>query len=200
MKQPTQPAIAARRHPRAAVGDAVTAARQPRMQPLAQSQVQPHTQSKVPGQPHAQPRSVPRPRRCAGFTLVESIVVMLLLAGAAGAILAMVPKLRQTQDPARDEVAGQMLMNACAERLLAIRRSLGFSQVGNAACNGMGGVAGFAANPTVSIVNGAGTTLTACSVDFNTVANRTCRATISITRSTGLPVRLVPIILQMSFY
>jgi type II secretory pathway pseudopilin PulG len=139
-----------------------------------------------------------RQRRCRpiggrGFTLFETIIVIGLLAMASVVIAAIQPRVWATQTNFRDQVVGLELMRGCAERLLAVRRNTGYTAVTNTLCNGMGGVGGFAANPTVTLADGANNVLASCST-------ATCTATI-LASKTGTPAAtLVAITLQLSNY
>jgi prepilin-type N-terminal cleavage/methylation domain-containing protein len=140
----------------------------------------------------ARRRAAPRAARQAGFTLFETIIVIALLALVAGGLLAMQPQVHKVQSEGRDEVAGLDLMRACAERLLAIRRSAGYASVDTADCNGVGGSGGFASNPSVALKDASNATISSCS-------SATCTATISVTKTSGT-VALVPLTLQFSSY
>jgi prepilin-type N-terminal cleavage/methylation domain-containing protein len=130
--------------------------------------------------------------RQAGFTLFETIIVIALLALVAGGLLAMQPQVHKVQNEGREEVVGLDLMRACAERLLALRRSTGYATVDTAVCDGMGGTGGFAANPTVALKDASNAMISSCS-------SATCTATISVTKTAGT-VALVPLTLQLSNY
>ena len=127
-----------------------------------------------------------------GFTLFETIIVLLILALVATGLITMQSKLWSTQSTTRNQTVRQDLTRACAERLLAIRRQMGYSSVTNTLCDGLGTTGGFPANPSVSLTDAAGTTITSCS-------SATCTASISIS-NTGGTVALLPLTLQMSSY
>jgi len=57
----------------------------------------------------------------------------------------------------------------------------------------MGGVGGFASNPSVTLTDAGDTGITTCS-------SATCTATISITKSAGPAAALRPLTLQLSAY
>jgi type II secretory pathway pseudopilin PulG len=137
---------------------------------------------------------VPRPRtgQC-GFTLFESVLVIGMLAAASAALLSMQPRVFAAQTAMRDTYMGQELQQACAERILAVRRQSGLVAVTSALCNGMGGLSGFASNPTVALLDDTGaTSCTATSV--------ICTATIRVTKSSGPAAPLAAITLRMSQY
>ena len=94
-----------------------------------------------------------RPRLQRGFTLFETILVIGILTLVSLGIMAIQPQVFKTQTAGRDQFVGLELMRACAERLLAVRRATGFGSVTNSLCNGMGGVGGFASNPTVTLAD-----------------------------------------------
>src|SRR3954447_24434309 len=98
-----------------------------------------------------------RPTRRAyerGFTLFEAIIVIAMLAAAAAALLVIMPRVFQTQATARDEFVGVELLRACAERVLDVRRTTGFTAVKVNVCAGvntaMGGPGGWNA-PVVAL-------------------------------------------------
>ena len=132
-------------------------------------------------------------RRQAGFTLFETIIVIGLLALVSMGILALQPQVFKAQITGRDEYVGLVLMKACAERLLAVRRQTGFSSVTSSLCNGMGGVGGFASNPTVTLTDDASNSITTCS-------STTCTASILIAKTAAPAATLTPITLQLSAY
>ena len=134
-----------------------------------------------------------RRRREHGFTLFETVLVIGILAVVSLCIMAMQPQVFKAQTTARDEFVGVELMRACAERLLAVRRNTGYVTVANTLCNGMGGVGGFGSNPTVTLSDAGGTSVTTCS-------SATCTATIIVAKSAAPAATLTPITLQLSAY
>lgn len=128
-----------------------------------------------------------------GFTLVETILVIGMLALVSVTIAKMQPRVFATQTTSRDEFVGVELMRACAERLLAVRRYAGYPSVTNTLCNGMGGVGGFASNPTVTLVDDASGAITSCT-------STTCTATILISKTSGPAAALTPVTLRLSNY
>ena len=128
-----------------------------------------------------------------GFTLVESILAAGILALAAIAIMGVQKKIFANQTVARDQLVGTELVQACAERLLAVRRHTGFANVTSTLCNGMGGVGGFAANPTVTMQSASGVAITTC-------ATATCTATIRIAKTSGPAVPSGNVTLRLSNY
>lgn len=78
------------------------------------------------------PRSSSRFRSSRGFTLMESVIVILVLAIAGTAIVALQGKLFSSQGSVKNMQVGSRLMLECAEHVLATRR---FSQTGIAVIN-----------------------------------------------------------------
>ena len=133
-------------------------------------------------------------RRQGGFTLFETVLVIGMLALVSATIAGMQPRVFATQTTSRDEVVGVDLMRACAERLLAVRRNIGYTSVTNTLCNGVGGVGGFASNPGVTLTDAASTVITSCN-------SATCTATIIIGRTATPAVAVfAPITLRLSAY
>jgi len=116
-----------------------------------------------------------------------------MLTAVSLGIMAMQPQVFKTQTTGRDQVVGLELMHACAERLLAVRRNTGYASVTNSLCNGMGGVGGFASNPTVTLADANGNVITTC-------GSATCTATIIVTKSTAPAATLTPITLRFTAY
>ena len=128
-----------------------------------------------------------------GFTLIESIVTASLLGLAAVAIMGVQKNIFSTQTTGRDELVGTELVQACAERILTVRRKSGYINVTNTLCNGMGGISGFASNPTVTFTDSNGNSITTCSTS-------TCTATIGIAKASGPAVLLRNVTLRLSNY
>jgi len=133
------------------------------------------------------------PRGARGFTLFETVFVIVLLALVAAVIKGMQPRIFETQTNGRDQYVGLELARGCAERLLAVRRRLGYGNVTTTTCNGMGGLGSFGANPTVALKGSDNSVLTACST-------ATCTATISVAKTSGPAASLAAITLQLSAY
>jgi len=141
-----------------------------------------------------QPRTGGAQRRLQrGFTLFETIFVIGILTLVSLGIMAMQPQVFKTQTTGRDQFVGFELTRACAERLLAVRRATGYGSVTNSLCNGMGGVGGFASNPTVTLADANGNSIATCST-------ATCTATIIVAKSAAPAATLTPITLQLSAY
>ena len=138
-------------------------------------------------------RARPWRHRHGGFTLVETIFVIALLALVSVAIAKMQPQVFKTQTTSRDEYVGVELMRGCAERLLAVRRYAGYGNVTSTLCNAMGGISGFASNPTVTLKDDTDATITTCT-------STTCTATILIAKTSGPAATLTPLTLRLSNY
>jgi hypothetical protein len=128
-----------------------------------------------------------------GFTLFETILVIGILALVSMGLMAMQPSVFKTQTNGRDQYVGLELMRGCAERLLAVRRNAGYGSVTSTLCNGMGGIGGFANNPTVTMVDANGTAITTCS-------SATCTLTILIAKASAPAASLSALTLQLSSY
>ncbi len=135
------------------------------------------------------------PQRDGGFTLFETILVVAVLTMVSLGIMAIQPRVFATQNNGRDQYVGMEIMRACAERLLAVRRGVGYGNVTNTLCNGMGGVGGFNANPTVELRNGGatGSVVSACTGTL-------CTATVTVAKTSGPAASVTPLTLQLSFY
>jgi prepilin-type N-terminal cleavage/methylation domain-containing protein len=128
-----------------------------------------------------------------GFTLIESVMVIAMLAMVAAGLLSMQPRVFATQNNGRDQFVGLEAMQGCAERLLAVRRQLGYINVTSSLCNGMGGLGGFASNPTVSLTDASGNAVTTCT-------GASCTATIILSKTTGPAASLSALTLRLSAY
>lgn len=133
-------------------------------------------------------------RSCAqrGFTLFETIIVIALLALVSAGLLAMQPQVFKVQNDSRDQEVGLELMRACAERLLALRRTSSYGLVTSTSCNGMGGIGGFASNLNVTLTDASNATVSTC-------ASATCTATILATKTSGT-ASLVPLTVRLFSY
>ena len=139
-----------------------------------------------------------RPRggrhRQGGFTLFETILVIGVLAMVSAGLMAIQPQVFKTQNAGRDEFIGFELIRACAERLLAVRRHIGYGSVTTSTCNGMGaGVSDFAANPTVTLADADGNSIATCDT-------ASCTATIIVAKTAVPPATLTAVTLQLSPY
>lgn len=132
-------------------------------------------------------------RAALGFTLIETILVIGILALASVAISKLQWSVFRTQENGRDQYTGIELLQACADRLLTVRRRIGYGSVTNTLCNGMGGVAGFGANPTIVLTDASNTAVSTCS-------SATCTATITVTKASGQAASLAALTLQLRAY
>jgi len=130
--------------------------------------------------------------RPCGFTLFETILVIGLLALASVSLMKLHGSVFTTQTYGRDETVGNDLLRACAERLLSMRRNVGYTQVTNTLCSTMGNVGGFG-TPTVTMVDASATTITSCT-------SAVCTITISVAKTSGQAALLSPITVQLSAY
>ena len=144
-------------------------------------------------QPH--PQRLPRRRPQSGFTLFETILSIGILALAAVGMMTLQGGIFTAQTAARDLVTGTELQQACAERLLGVRRQSGYASVTNTLCATVGNVGGFGlAAVALSSTNGI-TTSTASPCSLNT-----CTATITIAKSSGPAAPLPALTLRLSSY
>jgi prepilin-type N-terminal cleavage/methylation domain-containing protein len=137
---------------------------------------------------HARPHRVAVSR---GFTLIESIIVLVVLSVAAAAIVTMQGNIFKGQADNKDIQVGAQLMQECAERVLAIRRqsNSAYASVTTSACSGLGNFGGFGV-PVVTLRDDSNTSVTTC-------ASTTCTATITIGKGGS---NLAPITLRLATY
>ncbi len=128
---------------------------------------------------------------CRGFTLIESIIALVLLGIASISIISLQTTIFNGQSDNKVLEVGTQLMQECAEQVLAMRRNLSYTSVTTSACNGLGNYGGFGA-PILTLINDSGSSVTAC-----TNASATCTATITINK--GGP-NLTPVVLQLVNY
>lgn len=133
--------------------------------------------------------------RQAGFTLFETILSIGILALAAAGMKTLQAGIFTTQTAARDLVTGTEIQQACAERLLGVRRQSGYASVTNTLCSTVGNVGGFGtAAVALSSTNGSTTsTASPCSLT-------TCTATITIAKTSGPAAPLPALTLRLSNY
>ena len=87
-----------------------------------------------------------------GFTLVESIIVLVVLSIAAAGIIAMQANMFTGQSVNKDLEVGVQLMQECAEQVLATRRQSGYAAVNTDTCSTLGNFGGFGA-PSVTVTS-----------------------------------------------
>ncbi len=88
--------------------------------------------------------------RCGGFTLVESIIVLVVLGIAAVGIISLQGRIFSGQSDIKNIQIGVQLMQECAEQVLAVRRQSGFSAVNTNTCSTLGNTGGFGP-PSVTV-------------------------------------------------
>lgn len=138
---------------------------------------------------HARSRQARQP---GGFSLIETIFVIALLALASVTIARMQPRIFSAQNTARDAYVGQELLQACAERLLTTRRRVGLGAVTNTLCAGLGGQGGFVASPTVTLRDAGNNVVVTCPLSL-------CTATITIGKSAAT-ASISALTVRMSVY
>ena len=129
-----------------------------------------------------------------GFTLFETIFVIALFTAASLVIGRMQPRLFEAQTNGRDQYVGVEVLRSCAERLLSLKRGSGIGAVTNTVCNGLGGVGGFAANPTVVLKDAAGSTVSTCPSG----AGSSCTATVTAAKTSGPAATLAALTVQFT--
>lgn len=127
-----------------------------------------------------------------GFTLVETLMVMVVLGIAATIIISLQGNIFQGEAANKDMQIGAQLMHECAEQVLGVRRrspSLGYTAVTTSACSGLGNYGGFG-TPVVTLINDSGSNVSAC-------ASASCTATITVGKDGS---NLTPITLRLIKY
>lgn len=135
--------------------------------------------------------------RSSGFTLVESIIVLLVLAIAAVAIVSLQGNIFYGQSDNKDLQVGVQLMQECAEQILAIRQnnsqnngysdsSLTDRTAATSNCSGMTVTGYSAAKVTITSGNSSTTGMAACPTSTGT----NCKL-VSITEGGLTPVTLM---------
>ena len=87
-----------------------------------------------------------------GFTLIETIFVMVLLSIAAVAIINLQGNVFNGQSGNKDLQVGVQLLQECAEQVIAVRRKSGFNAVNTSTCSALGNYGGFGA-PIVTLTS-----------------------------------------------
>ena len=124
-----------------------------------------------------------------GFTLVESIIVLVVLAIAAVAIVSLQGHIFTGQSGNKDLQVGVQLLQECAEQVLAVRRQSGYAAVTTNTCSTLGNSGGFGA-PSV--------TVTADNAGAACPSGGTCNKVV-ITLSKG-GASLTPVTLELVSY
>ena len=78
-----------------------------------------------------------------GFTLIETVVVMVILGIAAVAIINLQGNVFYGQSNNKDLQVGAQLLQECAEQVIAVRRKSGLNAVTTSTCNALGNYGGF---------------------------------------------------------
>ena len=128
--------------------------------------------------------------RCAGargFTLIESLIVLVVLSIAAVAIVSMQSNIFSGQSTTKDVEIGAQLLQECAEQVLATRRRVGYAATPD--CSTLGNYGGFG---TPSI------TVTADNAGAACPSGGTCKQVV-ITLSKG-GASLTPVTLELVSY
>ena len=129
-----------------------------------------------------------------GFTLIETLMVMVVLGIAATTIIGLQGNIFAGHGANKDMQVGVQLMHECAEQVLAIRRrspTVGYTNVTTAACSGLGNYGGFGV-PVVTLRDDSGASVSACAS-----TSSDCTATITIGKDGA---NLSPITLRLSKY
>jgi len=117
-----------------------------------------------------------------GFTLVETLIVMVVLGIAAVAIISLQGNIFKGQTDNQAIQVGVQLMQECAEQILATRRASGFAA--STSCSAMT-LPGYTA-PIVTTTVGSSTTITACP----SATSNSCKL-VSISQGGLTPVTLL---------
>lgn len=135
-----------------------------------------------------------RPAADRGFTLVETVITMVVLAIASVAIISLQGNIFNGQSGGRKMEIGAQLMQGCAEQMLATRRAIGYgatalapgspAAAATASCSGL--AIGSYAAPVVTITAGNSATITGCP----SAAASSCKL-VSITQGGLTPVSLM---------
>lgn len=125
-----------------------------------------------------------------GFTLVETLIVMVVLGIGAVAIISLQGNIFSGQSANQTIQVGVQLMQECAEQILAKRRSVtngyGYSSiVESTVCSTLGNYGGIVGVPIVTATPDVGTAGTCTS------ASSTCLVTITIAGLTSITLQLV---------
>jgi len=127
-----------------------------------------------------------------GFTLIETLAVMVLLGIAAATVITLQGAVFTRQSENKDLQVGVQLLQECGEQILALRRHVpgpGYAAVTTSACSLLGNVGGFGV-PVVTLHDDAGTSVAACTSTF-------CIASVSIGKAGSM---LAQITLRLSKY
>ena len=128
-----------------------------------------------------------------GFTLVESVIVLVLLSMAAAAIVSLQANIFTGQSGNKNLQVGVQLMQECAEQVLSIRQKNGYTDssltdrtAATSNCSGMTVTGYSAATVTITSGNSSTTGMAACPTSTGT----DCKL-VSITEGGLTPVTLM---------
>lgn len=127
-----------------------------------------------------------------GFTLIETLVVMVVLGVASTIIISLQGGIFVRQSSSKDLQIGTQIVQECAEQVLALRRRTptgGYAAVTPAACSTLGNFAGFGV-PLVTLSDDVGASLSAC-------ASTQCTASITVGKGGSF---VAPLTLRLSKY
>jgi len=105
-----------------------------------------------------------------GFTLIESLIVLVVLSIAAAAIITLQSNIFAGQADSKDLQVGVQLMQECAEQVLTTRQQSGYATTPN--CSTLGNYGGFGApSVTVTSITGGSCPGTCKQVDITLTKN-----------------------------
>lgn len=137
---------------------------------------------------------IPRPSFAAasrGFTLIESVITMVVLGIAAITIVSLQGSLFTSRSNTVDLQVGGQLMQECAEQILAVRRHVGYTAVTTSTCSSLGNYGGFGAS-SVTLKDAAGSPVTSCPA-----TSPTCTVAVTLSKD---GTSLAPIVLELRNY
>jgi prepilin-type N-terminal cleavage/methylation domain-containing protein len=139
--------------------------------------------------------SLVRIARPKGFTLVESLIVLVVLSIAAAAIISLQANIFLGQSGSNTIEVGAQLMQECADYILGTRRNdqtgYGYSAVSTSSCSSstrFGNYGGISGTPTVAVTATGGT---AGSTTSCVSTSSTCLVNISIAGLNSIYLQLV---------
>ncbi len=134
-----------------------------------------------------------------GFTLVETIIVVVVLSIAAVAIISMQGNIFYGQSGNKDLQVGVQLMQECAEQILATRRhSGGYTAVNTNTCSALGNVGGFGTpSVTVTANNVSGTPSCPSNITCCPSNSSTCTVAVTVSKAGA---NLTPVTLELVNY
>lgn len=127
-----------------------------------------------------------------GFTLIETLAVMVVLGIAAATIVTLQAQLFVRQSDNKDLQTASQRLQECAEQVLAIRRhtpGAGFGAVTTASCSALGAVAGFGV-PSLVLHDDTGASVATCTSSY-------CTVTVGVSKDGS---NVAPLTLRLSKY